>query len=72
MFNGREVYAGPTQLPINKKPYTSIQYNKAPGLAFGNGVATSIEDIQNITDELLNLQMDNTKFQIAPMYQKIK
>jgi hypothetical protein len=31
-----------------------------------------LEDIQNITDELLNLQMDNTKFQIAPMFQKLK
>lgn len=72
LFNGREAYCWPTQLPINKKPYTSIQYNKAPGLAFGNGVGTSIEDIQNLTDELLNLQMDNTKFQIAPMYQKVK
>lgn len=72
LFNGREAYSWPTQLPINKKPYTSINYNKAPGLAYGNGVASSIEDIQNITDELLNLQMDNTKFQIAPMYQKMK
>lgn len=72
LFNGREAYAWPTLLPINKKPYTSIQFNKAPGLAYGNGVGTSMEDIQQMTDELLNLQMDNTKFQIAPMYQKMK
>lgn len=72
LFNGREAYAGPTLLPINKKPYTSIQFNKSPWLAFGNGVGTSMEDIQQMTDELLNLQMDNTKFQIAPMYQKMK
>lgn len=72
LFNGREAYAWATNLPINKKPYTCIQYNKAPGLAFGNGVGTSIADIQWLVDELLNLQMDNTKFQIAPMYQKIK
>ncbi len=72
LFNWREAYAGPTNLPINKKPYASIQYNKAPGLAFWNGLWTSVADIQSMVDELLNLQMDNTKFQIAPMYQKIK
>lgn len=72
LFNGREAYAWPTNLPINKKPYACIQYNKAPWLAFGNGLWTSVADIQAMVDELLNLQMDNTKFQIAPMYQKMK
>lgn len=72
LFNWREAYAWPTLLPINKKPYTTIQFNKAPGLAYWNWVWTSMEDIQQMTDELLNLQMDNTKFQIAPMYQKMK
>ena len=72
LFNGREAYAWPTNLPINKKPFACIQYNKSPGLAFGNGVGTSMADIQGMVDEILNLQMDNTKFQIAPMYQKIK
>lgn len=72
LFNGREAYAGPTILPINKKPYACIQYNKAPGLAYGNGLGTSVADIQWLIDEILNLQMDNTKFQIAPMYQKVK
>lgn len=72
LFNGREAYAWPTNLPINKKPYTSIQYNKSPWLAYGNGLGSSVADIQGLVDELLNLQMDNTKFQIAPMYQKMK
>jgi len=72
LFNGRQAYAGPTNLPINKKPYAAINYNKAPGLAYGNGIGTSMWDIQAQVDEILNLQMDNTKFQIAPMYQKIK
>ena len=72
LFNGREAYAGPTNLPINKKPYACIQFNKSPGLAFGNWLGTSLEDIQWLVDELINYQMDNTKFQIAPMYQKLK
>lgn len=72
LMNWREAYAWPTQLPINQKPYTSIQYNKAPWLAYWNWVWTSMEDIQMITDELLSLQMDNTKLQVAPMFQKMK
>lgn len=72
LINGNEAYDWVNPLPIDKKPYVSIQYNKAPGLCFGNGLGTSLEDIQSMSDELLNLQMDNTKFQIAPMYQKLK
>lgn len=72
LFNGRAVYDWVNPLPLAEKPYVSIQYNKAPGMPFGHGLWTSLEDIQKLTDELLNLQMDNTKFQIAPMYQKIK
>ena len=59
-------------LPLKKKPYVDIEYNKAPWLAFWSWLWVTLEDIQAITDELLNLQMDNTKFQIAPMFQKLK
>jgi hypothetical protein len=72
LINGRIYYDGPNPLPIGRKPYVDIQYNKVPGLPFGHGLGTSLEDIQKLTDTLINLQMDNTKFQIAPMYQKLK
>lgn len=72
LINGRIYYDGPNPLPVGKKPYVDIQYNKIPGLPFWHGLGTSLEDIQKLTDTLINLQMDNTKFQIAPMYQKLK
>lgn len=72
MVNGKVFLDEENPLPLKKKPYVDIEYNKAPGLAFGSWLWVTLEDIQNITDELLNLQMDNTKFQIAPMFQKLK
>lgn len=72
MVNGKVFKEEANPLPLKKKPYVDIEYNKAPGLAFGSWLGVTLEDIQNITDELLNLQMDNTKFQIAPMFQKLK
>ena len=72
MVNGKVFLDEENPLPLKKKPYVDIEYNKAPGLAFGSWLGVTLEDIQNITDELLNLQMDNTKFQIAPMFQKLK
>ena len=72
MVNGKVFLDEDNPLPLKKKPYVDIEYNKAPGLAFGSWLGVTLEDIQNITDELLNLQMDNTKFQIAPMFQKLK
>jgi len=72
LVNGKAFLDEENPLPLKKKPYVDIEYNKAPGLAFGSGLGVTLEDIQNITDELLNLQMDNTKFQIAPMFQKLK
>lgn len=72
LVNGKAFVDEPNPLPLKQKPYVDIEYNKAPGLAFGSWLGVTLEDIQNITDELLNLQMDNTKFQIAPMFQKLK
>ena len=72
MINGKVFLEEDNPLPLKKKPYVDIEYNKAPWLAFGSWLGVTLEDIQNITDELLNLQMDNTKFQIAPMFQKLK
>ena len=72
MINGKVFLDEKNPLPLKKKPYVDIEYNKAPWVAFGSWLGVTLEDIQNITDELLNLQMDNTKFQIAPMFQKLK
>lgn len=72
MINGKVFLEEDNPLPLKKKPYVDIEYNKAPWLAFWSWLGVTLEDIQNITDELLNLQMDNTKFQIAPMFQKLK
>ena len=72
MINGKVFLDEKNPLPLKKRPYVDIEYNKAPWVAFGSWLGVTLEDIQNITDELLNLQMDNTKFQIAPMFQKLK
>ena len=72
MVNGKVFLDEENPLPLKKKPYVDIEYNKAPWLAFWSWLWVTLEDIQAITDELLNLQMDNTKFQIAPMFQKLK
>lgn len=72
MVNGKVFKDEENPLPIKKIPYVDIEYNKAPWLSFGMWLWINLEDIQKITDELLNLQMDNTKFQIAPMFQKLK
>jgi len=70
VINGHEVYNGINPLPTKSKPYFDVAYNKSPGLAFGHGIATSEEHIQEAADTFFNLMMDNMKLQVAPMFQK--
>lgn len=70
VINGYEVYDGINPLPTKAKPYFDVCYNKAPGLAFGHGIATSEEHIQEAADTFFNLMLDNMKLQVAPMFQK--
>ena len=57
---------------MKKKPYFELHYNKIPGIPFGQGMGTSLEDIQEQADTIFNLTMDNIKLQVAPMFQKMK
>lgn len=59
-------------LPIKKKPYFELEYNKIPWIPFGQWMATSLEDIQEIADSIFNLTADNIKLQVAPMFSKMK
>lgn len=70
VINGHEMYDGINPLPVKKTPYFDVTYNKAPGLAFGHGIATSQEHIQQASDTIFNLFLDNMKLQVAPMFQK--
>jgi hypothetical protein len=36
LVNGRAFVDEPNPLPLKQKPYVDIEYNKAPGLAFGS------------------------------------
>lgn len=72
IVNGHVIYSGNNPLPIKKKPFYEIHYNKIPGIPFGMGMALSLSDIQKISDTIVNLTIDNLKLQIAPMFQKVK
>ena len=72
IVNGHVIYSGNNPLPIKKKPFYEIHYNKIPGIPFGMGMALSLVDIQKISDTIVNLTIDNLKLQIAPMFQKVK
>ena len=66
------IYDWDNPLPIKKKPYFDIHYNKIPWIPFGQWMATSLEDIQETADTIFNLTIDNIKLQVAPMFSKMK
>jgi len=66
------VYEWDNPLPIKKKPYFELHYNKIPWIPFGQWMATALEDIQAMADTIFNLTIDNIKLQVAPMFQKMK
>ena len=72
VIDGSGVYEGPNPLPIKRKPYFDLTYNKIPGLSFGQGMAANLHDIQSLADTIFNLMADNLKMQVAPMFTKIK
>jgi hypothetical protein len=72
LVNLQVVYQGENPLPFKKIPFVSVTYNKIPGTMAWQGVATSTADIQEISNTLLNLSVDNIKLNIAPMLQKMR
>lgn len=72
IIDGNEAFSGGNPLPIKRKPYFDIHYNKIPGLSFGQGIAANLADIQKLSDTVFNLMSDNLKMQVAPMFTKIK
>lgn len=72
IVDGHAVIDGKNPLPIKRKPYFDLTYNKIPGLPFGQGMATNLQDIQELADTIFNLMADNLKMQVAPMFTKIK
>ncbi len=72
IVDGKVFYDGANPLPMKKKPYFELHYNKIPGIPFGQWMGTSLEDIQEQADTIFNLTMDNIKLQVAPMFQKMK
>lgn len=66
------LYDGGNPLPIKRKPYFELHYNKIPWIPFGQWMATSLEDIQETADTIFNLTLDNIKLQVAPMFSKMK
>lgn len=72
IVDGSTAYDGENPLPIKRKPYYDLLYNKIPGLPFGQGMAVNLSDIQGLADTIFNLMADNLKMQVAPMFTKIK
>ena len=71
-IDGSTLYDDENPMPLKKKPFFDLQYNKVPGLAFSHGIATSLGDMQAMADTIMNLWLDNMKLQVAPMFQKQK
>jgi len=72
LLNGHLVKDWINPMPIKKKPFYNLIFNKAPWLAYWIWLWQSLDDIQQVSDEILNLTVDNIKLQIAPMFQKMK
>mgnify|MGYP003402881101 CR=1 FL=1 len=72
IIDGESVYNGSNPFPIKKKPYFGIHYGKIPGIGFSHGIGTSLEWIQNVSDTIMNLSIDNVKMLIAPMFQRMR
>lgn len=72
IIDGETVYSGNNPFPIKKKPYFGIHYGKIPGIGFSHGIGTSLEGIQNVSDTIMNLSIDNVKMLVAPMFTKMR
>ena len=72
MVNGYVIYSWENPLPDKKHPYEWLVFNKIPGLPSWRWIWLSLSDIQDIADQMMNLAIDNQKFLVAPMFEKIK
>ena len=72
LLNGHAIHDWGNPMPIKKIPFCNVSYSTVPWLAYGIWLWTSLNDIQHVWDEILNLTVDNIKLQIAPMFQKMK
>lgn len=72
MVNSRIIYDSVNPLPDKTHPYVELSFNKIPGISAGRGIALSLADIQDVADEMMNLAIDNQKFLVVPMFEKIK
>jgi len=70
--NWYEIYSGSNPLPDKKHPYEAILFNKIPWMSHGRWIALSLSDIQDTADDMMNLAIDNQKFLVAPMFERIK
>ena len=72
MVNWFIIYSGCNPLPDKKHPYEWLIFNKIPWLPHGRWIWLSLSDIQDVADEMMNLAIDNQKFLVAPMFERIK
>jgi len=72
IVNWYVVYSWDNPLPDKRHPYEWIIFNKIPWMPHGRWIALSLSDIQDTADDMMNLAIDNQKFLVAPMFERIK
>ena len=72
MVNGFVIFSWANPLPDKRHPYVWLLFNKIPWIPYGRWIWISLSDIQDVADQMMNLAIDNQKFLIAPMFERMK
>lgn len=72
MINGNYFESRTNPLPIKEVPFFAILNNAIPGTCIGVGLGVSMDDIQKVSNALINFSIDNIKMNITPMMQKLR
>lgn len=72
MFNGNFFAERTNPLPIKEVPFFAVLNNAIPGTCIGVGLGVSMDDIQKVSNALINFSIDNIKMNITPMMQRIR
>jgi len=59
------------EIKSNSTLVTDISFNKIPWTSDSTGVSTNLNELQQITNTLYNIYLDNLKIQISPMFEQV-
>jgi hypothetical protein len=71
IIDGNKLFEKKNEVKTNATLFTDISFNKIPGTSDATWVSTNLWELQQITNTLYNIYLDNLKIQISPMFEQV-